>query len=106
VERLGHVVVGADAETLDLVPMPARPERIRIGVLIFDTEAAAARRNRTCRQFEVEQDNVVIVELPEIDAFFPEVRRIDVETLDLSINSIDCATALSSSISKTRCQPL
>src|SRR5207302_7057398 len=32
-------------------------------------------------QVEIEQDDVVVVELSEIDAFFSEVRRIDVETL-------------------------
>ena len=32
VEGLGHVVVGAEAESAHLVLDPARPERIRIGV--------------------------------------------------------------------------
>ena len=32
-------------------------------------------------QVEVEKDNVVVVELAEVDAFFSEIRRIDVETL-------------------------
>jgi hypothetical protein len=36
VEGLGHVVVGADAE-MTLSSMPARPERIRMGVLILET---------------------------------------------------------------------
>ena len=37
VERLGHVVVGAEAEAAHLVLDPAKPDRIRIGVLTFDT---------------------------------------------------------------------
>jgi len=82
VEGLGHVIVGADAETLDLV-----------------LDAGEARENENwcldlghpqllehivaghVRQVEIEQDNIVVVELAEIDAFFSEVRRIDVETL-------------------------
>ena len=32
-------------------------------------------------QVQVEQDDVVVVELAEIDAFFAEIRRVDVETL-------------------------
>ena len=49
VERLGHVVVGAEAEPLTLSSMPARPERIRIGVLHLATRAGcAAPRSPTC----------------------------------------------------------
>src|SRR6202042_649129 len=36
---------------------------------------------RHARQIEAEEDNILIVKFSEIDAFFPEVRRIDVETL-------------------------
>jgi hypothetical protein len=40
VERLGHVVVGAEAEPdRTLSSMPARPERIRIGVLTLATRS-------------------------------------------------------------------
>src|SRR5580692_2700382 len=39
VERLGHVVVGPKTETLHLSSIPARPERIRIGVLTLDTRS-------------------------------------------------------------------
>ena len=82
VEGLGHVVVGADAETLDLV---------------LDAGEAGEDQNRCfdlrhpkllehvvtghVGQVEIEQDNIVIVKFSEIDAFFSEVRRIDVETL-------------------------
>jgi hypothetical protein len=41
VERLGHVVVGAEAEPRTLSSMPARPERIRIGVFTFETRRRA-----------------------------------------------------------------
>ena len=39
VERLGHVVVGAEAEAATLSSMPAMPERIRIGVLTLLTRS-------------------------------------------------------------------
>ncbi len=55
-----------------------------MGVLIFETrkllEHVVAGH---VGQIEIEQDNVVIVKFAEIDAFFAEVRRIDVETLGL-----------------------
>jgi len=42
VEGFRHVVVGADAETLDLVlDARARPDRIRIGVLNLGDPGAA-----------------------------------------------------------------
>jgi hypothetical protein len=47
---------------------------------------------------QIEQDDVVVVKYAEIDTRFPEVRQLSL----LSINSIDCATELSSSINKTR----
>jgi hypothetical protein len=58
--------------------------------------------SRHVRQVEIEQDDVVVVELAEIDPFLAEVRRVDVETLGFGISSMDCAVALSSSISSTR----
>lgn len=39
VERLGHVVVGADAETLDLVLDAGEAGEDQNGVLIFDTRS-------------------------------------------------------------------
>src|SRR5216684_1394938 len=82
VERLGHVIVGADAETLDLV---------------LDTGEAGEDQNRCLDlghpkllehivtghvgQIQVEKDNVVIVKFSEIDTLLSEVGRIDVETL-------------------------
>jgi tRNA (Thr-GGU) A37 N-methylase len=52
--------------------MPARPERIRIGVFTFETRKRP--QNLVARhvgQVQVEKDDVVVVELAEIDAFFP-----------------------------------
>jgi hypothetical protein len=39
-------------------------------------------------QVQVEQDDVVIIELAQIEAFLAEVRRVDVEPLGVSISSI------------------
>ena len=62
--------------------MPARPERIRIGVLILATRSCLQHVVAGhVGQVEVEQDDVVIVELAEIDAFFAEIGRVDVEAL-------------------------
>jgi hypothetical protein len=62
----------------------------------------ARLRIPTCLAGWVEHNDVVIVEPAEIDALSPEVRRVYVKPSDLSIISIDCAVALSSSISNTR----
>jgi hypothetical protein len=44
----------------------------------------------------------VAVDLAEINPFLAEIGRIDVEALRLENQAIDCARALSSSISNTR----
>ena len=47
VERLGHIVVGAEAEALTLSSMPARPDRIRIGVCTLLTRKVSEPRSRS-----------------------------------------------------------
>jgi len=82
VEGLGHVVVGADAETLDLVLDAGEAGEDQNGCFDFrDPKLLEHVVAGHVGQIEVEQDDVVVVEFSEIDAFFPEVRRIDVETL-------------------------
>src|SRR4051795_2141687 len=82
VEGLGHVVVGADAETLDLVLDAGEAGEDQDWCLdLRDPELLEHVVAGHVGQVEVEKDNVVIVKLSEIDAFFTEVRRIDVETL-------------------------
>src|SRR5882757_7577306 len=82
VEGFGHVVVGADAETLDLVLDAGEAGEDQNGGLDLGypqlLEHVVAGH---VGQIEVEKDNVVIVKLAEIDAFLSEIRRIDVETL-------------------------
>ena len=80
VEGLGHVVVGAEAQALDLV---------------FDGREAGEDEDRRShlgntqrlqhfiaghvRQVDVEKDDVIVVELAQIDAFFLKVGRMDIE---------------------------
>jgi hypothetical protein len=84
VERLGHVVVGAEAQALHLV--------VRLGHAGKDQDRRADLGHPELlqhvvavhvRQVQVEQDDVVVVELAEVEALFAEVRRIDVEPLGL-----------------------
>src|SRR5262245_15535473 len=82
VEGLGHVVVGTDAETLDLVLDAGEAGEDQNGSLDLGypklLEHVVAGH---VGQVKVEKDNIVIVKLTEIDAFLSEVRRVDVETL-------------------------
>ena len=64
--------------------MPARPERIRIGVCdLADAQRLEDLVAAHVGQVEVEKDDVVVVELAKIDAFLAEVGRVDVETFGL-----------------------
>ncbi len=82
VEGLCHVVVGADAETLDLVLDAGEAGEDQDRCLdLGHPKLLEHVVTRHVRQIEVQQDNVVIVQFSEIDAFFPKVRRIDVEAL-------------------------
>ena len=78
--------------------MPARPERIRIGVLTFATrERAQNLVARHVGEVQVEQDDVVVVELAEVDALLAEIRRVDVEVLGFEHQLDDFA--------RWRCRP-
>ena len=81
-EGLGHVVIGTDAEALDLILDAGEAGEDQNGGLdLRNPELLEHVVAGHVGQVKVEKDNVVIIELTEIDAFFPEVRRIDVETL-------------------------
>ena len=82
VEWLGHVVIGADAETLHLVlnAGEAGQDQDR-GFDLGNPKLLEHLVARHVGQIEVEQDDVVIIQLAEIDAFFSEIRRVDVEAL-------------------------
>src|SRR5450756_530341 len=82
VEGLGHVVVGADAETLDLVLDAGEAgEDQNGGFDLGDPKLLEHVVTGHVGQIEVEKDNVVVVKFSEIDALFSEVGRIDVEAL-------------------------
>src|SRR6201996_2412275 len=82
VEGLGHVVVGAGAETLYLVLDAGEAGEDQNGSLDLRhpklLEHVVAGH---VGQVEVEKDNVVVVEFTEIDALFAKVRRVDVKAL-------------------------
>jgi hypothetical protein len=82
VERLGEVIVGAEAEALHLVldagqTREDQDRRFHLG----DAQGAQNLVARHVGEVQVEQDDVVIIELAEVDAFFSEIRRVDVEVL-------------------------
>ncbi len=57
---------------------------MRIGVLTLDD--AQGFQNFVARhvgQIQIEQDDVVVIELAKIDAFFTQIGRVDVEPLGL-----------------------
>src|ERR1700720_441885 len=84
VERLGHVVVGAEAGTFDFVldtgeageDQDRRPH-------LRDAQLAQHVEARHIRKVQIEEDDVVVVDLAEIDAFLAEIGRINIEALGL-----------------------
>src|SRR5581483_9298932 len=84
VERLGEVVVGAEAETLHLVLDAGeagqdQDRRLDLG----DAQRPQHLEARHVRQVQIEQDDVVVVQFSEVDTLFAEIRRVDVEALGL-----------------------
>ena len=75
VERLGQIVVGAEAQTLHLVLDPGETRknedrRLHLG----DAQRAQNLVAGHVRQVEIEKNDVVVVEFAEIDALFAEIR--------------------------------
>ena len=82
VERLGHVVVGAEAEAAHLVLDAGeagedQDRRLHLG----DAKRAEHFVAAHVGQVQIQEDDIVVVQLTEIDALFTEVRRVHVETL-------------------------
>ena len=82
VERLGDIIVGAEAQGADLRIQLAdagqdQHRRADLGGAQLLQHVIAVHVG----QVQVEADDVVIVELAEIQALFAEVGRIDVEAL-------------------------
>src|SRR5262249_43202542 len=79
-----HVVIGAEAETSDLVLDPREAGEDQDGCLhLGDAKRAQHLDAGHVRQVQIEQDDVVVVELAEINAFFAQVGGVDVKSLRL-----------------------
>ncbi len=84
VERLGHVVVGAEAEAANLVldageagkDKDRRPD-------LGDAQGLQDLVAAHVGQVKIEKNDVVVVEFAEVDAFFAQVRGVDVEAFGL-----------------------
>jgi hypothetical protein len=80
VERLGQVIVGAEAEALDLVlgivgTGQDQDRRRDLGQTKLSQHLVPVHVGKV----QVEQDQVVVVELREIDPLFAEIGAIDVQ---------------------------
>jgi hypothetical protein len=79
-----HIIVGAEAETADLVLDARQTGQDQDGRLDFRyTQAAQDFEARHIRKVEIEKDDVVIVNLTDVDTFLSEISRMNVETLGL-----------------------
>ena len=80
VERLGHVIVSPEAEAADLGIHFRNPRKDQHRGLHFgDTELFQHVITMHIGQVEIEQDDIVIVQLAQIQAFFAQIGRIDIE---------------------------
>src|SRR4029079_11884483 len=80
VEGLGHIVVGAEAERLDLglddgIAGQDQHGRLHLG----DAQGLQHFETRHIGQLQVQNDDVVIVKLAQIDPFFAEIGGVDVK---------------------------
>ena len=80
VEGLGHVIVGTEAERADLAvhfgnARKDQDRRLHLGDAEFLEHVVTVHVG----QVQIEQDDVVIIQLAEIQAFFAEVGRVDIE---------------------------
>ncbi len=82
VERLGHVVVGAEAQAPNLVLDTGEAgENQDRSLYLRDSQGAQHLVSRHVRQIQVQENDVVVVELAEIDALFAQIRCVDIEAL-------------------------
>src|SRR5690606_9557658 len=84
VERLGHVVVRAAAERLDLgVDLARARQDHHRGVDLADPQLTQNFQTIHVRQVQVQKNKVVVVDLAQIDAFLTQIGGVDVEALGL-----------------------
>jgi hypothetical protein len=77
-----RTIVGAEAETLDLVLGAGEAGEDQNRCLhLGDTQRPQHFEARHVGQVQVEQDDVVVVQLAEIDTFLAKIRGVDVEAL-------------------------
>ncbi len=82
VERLGHVIVGAEAEAADLAvhlgnARKNQHRRLHLGDAQLLEHVIAVH----VRQVQVQQDDVVIIQLAQIEAFLTQIGGVDIEAL-------------------------
>ncbi|MNY07295.1 hypothetical protein D3C86_1400940 [compost metagenome] len=84
VEGLGQIVVGAAAEGLDLGfnLVAAREDHDR-RIDLADAQLTQNLKAAHVGQVQVQQNEVVVIDLAQIDAFFTQVGRIDVKAFRL-----------------------
>jgi len=81
-ERLGHVVVGAKAEALDLVFNAGEPREDESRRLHFGAAQSAQHfEARHVWEIQIKEDDVVVVDLAKIDPFLAEIGGVDIEAL-------------------------
>src|ERR1700737_768828 len=80
VEGLCEIIVRAESQALDLVvdASKARKDQDRSRDLPHAQKAQHVK-SRHIGQVQIEEDNIVVVDLAEVDAFLAEIGRIDVE---------------------------
>src|SRR5882724_12917699 len=78
VERLGQIIVSAEAQTLDLAvefTEAGKDEDRSVNARAAQTPQYLVSVN--IRQHQIQQDDVVVIELSNLEAVFPEICRID-----------------------------
>lgn len=82
VERLGHVVVSAETEAANLVFDAGHPRQNKDGRLdLGQPESAKHFISGHVGQVQIEKDDIIIIQLAQIDAFFTEIGGINIKTL-------------------------
>ena len=92
VEGLGHVIVGAEAQGLDLGLDDGVAGQDQDGGLhLGDAQRLQHFEARHVGQLQVENDNVVVIKLTQIDPFFAEIGGVDVQGLRCAASARYCA---------------
>jgi hypothetical protein len=97
VERLGHVVVGAEAETANLVLDAGHAGEDQDRCLdLGKPQGPQDLVSGHVRKIEVEQNDVVVVKFAEIDALFAQIRGVHVEAFRLQhqLDALSCGAVI------------